>query len=515
MGKRIILALDFDAFYCGVEEKADPSLLDTPFIVYQKNCIATLSYAARNLGLKKLGLVSDAVKRFPNIRLVNGESLAPYREQGKDLWNYVKEMLPGAPIERLGLEEMWIDLTEIVDRNLEKLIDANVLFRGLSEEVEDGLDQGWQLDLTCAAFGEQVVESTSFEGEQSGEFLCEDFFFQTPAKVFPADHGTDMPSFLQTETTDADEFYLDFKLYIASQIAKEIMLKISMCKGYSCSIGVATNKTLAKMVGSINKPGGLTVLIPAAIQDFMNNCHVKKIPYFGSRSRQILRHGMKYNEEDDLKVSTVLDHFSNPDDFISLFPPTQGEKLWDLLHGIDDSQVKITSGVLTQVSIEDTYKTVHSFALAEEALKPIVESLLNQLLVDLIDPDSKSWIAYPTVIRVSGRFASSREALKNRVSHSQSLTSFAPFYKLATMETENERNQLATNLRQLIVIPMLRKLCLNNNLPPSTPYIYFQMLNVAVTGMSSTKPALSYSLAHAKRPHTIRNLDHYFMKHKS
>ena len=73
-----------DAFYCAVEQHYDATLTDdTAFLVYQKNCITTLSYAARNLGLKKLGTVSDAVKTFPGIRFVNGDSLAKYRSEGK------------------------------------------------------------------------------------------------------------------------------------------------------------------------------------------------------------------------------------------------------------------------------------------------------------------------------------------------------------------------------------------------------------------------------------------------
>lgn len=520
MTNKILLALDFDAFYCGVEERFDPSLVGKPFIVYQKNIIATLSYAARDLGLKKLGLVSDAVKKHPYITIVNGESLARYREQGKELWNYIKSVLPGAPIERLGLEEMWIDVTDIVEYNLEGLIEANVLFRGLSEEVEDGMDQGWQLNVATPSSLEHLAASaatsTASEEHEEETFLCEDFFFQTPAKVFPEEHGNEMPKFLQSDSTDPEKFYLDFKLYIASHIAKELMMKLKLCKGYSCSIGVAVNKTLAKMAGSTNKPGGLTLLLPGATLQFMEGCHVKKIPYFGSRSREILKHGMKYTQTEDLKVKTVLDYFrDSPDDFIKLFPPPQGEKLWDLLHGKDDSPVKVSTGSVTQVSIEDTYRTVTSFELAKEALKPIIESLLNQLLTDLIDPDTKTWLLYPTVIRLSARFGHSVSSLKNRVSHSQALTTFAPFYNLPELQTEHERQQLATNLRQQVLVPMLHKLCTTNGvLPSSTPYIYFQLLNVAVTSMSNAKPSLSYSLVHTKRPSSTKTLDHYFTRKK-
>lgn len=519
--QRIIIAVDFDAFYCGVEEHFDPSLVDTPFIVYQKNCVATLSYSARKLGLKKLSTVTEVHKKYPDIRAINGESLARYREQGKALWKYIKSLLPGAPVERLGLEEMWIDVTDIVTLNLESLIEADVLFRGLSEEVEDGLDQGWRLKLSAEVpIGEFDPEfdpeSESFGEEQSNDFLCEDFFFQTPAKVFPSNHGCEMPKFLQTESNNAEDFYLDLKLYIASHIAKEVMTKVYMCMGYSCSMGVATNKALAKMAGSFNKPAGLTVLTSSGVQEFMNSCHVKKIPWFGSKSRWAVINAMKYDSKEELKVSTVLDYFKDDErSFLRLFPPSQGETLWDLLHGIDNSPVKTTTEMQTQISIENTFKTVNTLALAELALKPIVESLVSQITTDLIELDTKSWIGYPTTIRLSARFALSVDTLKGRVSHSQSLTSFAPFYKLCEMQTEHERTLLANNLRQSLVIPMLRKLCFNNNLSPSAPHIHFQMLNVAVTGITQTKPVLSAFSPSSQRSASKRSLDHYFSRTKS
>lgn len=535
MGKRIILAIDFDAFYCGVEEKRDPTLVGVPFIVYQKDCIATLSYAARSLGLKKLGSVAAAVRAHPYLRLVNGESLAPYREQGKRLWEFVRSVLPDCAIERLGLEEMWIDVTELVDSNLNMLIEADVLFRGLGEEVADGLDQGIQLNLTMSATGaptlseaEEPYEFHCKDSEESARlpmkssFLCEDFFFQTPAHVFPVEHGVAMPAFLQTESTDPTEFYLDFKLYIASHIARELMLRISLGLGYSCSIGVATNKTLAKMVGSIHKPGGLTVLVSSAQREFMTTCHVRKVPYFGTKSRHILQNAIGFDSvtDGDLLVGAVLARYDQPQ-FVKLYPLGQGDRLWALLNGIDDAPVRETNRVQKQVSIEDTYKTLTSISLAERALQPLIESLLRQLKVDMIDSDC-IWLGFPTVLRLTVRVATSPSDLQNRVSHSHTLTSFAPFYNLPNLDTDRDITKLAESIRYSLLVPMLHKLCLNNGFSiPNTGPIYFQLLNVAVTGIVPHRPVITS--AAVKLPVTgpvrtiktvgaTKKLDFYFVR---
>jgi DNA polymerase iota len=532
MGKRIILAIDFDAFYCGVEEKRDPTLVGIPFIVYQKDCIATLSYSARALGLHKLGSVAAAVRAHPHVRLVNGESLAPYREQGKRLWTFVRAVLPGCTVERLGLEEMWVDVTALVESNLAALIETDVLFKGLSEEVADGLDQGVRLSLTTAAAPEATTGLEEFNYTESEEssaaapletsFLCEDFFFQTPAHVFPARHGTTMPAFLQTESTDPEEFYLDFKLYIASHIARELMLRISLGLGYSCSVGVATNKTLAKMVGSLHKPGGLTVLISSAVREFMAACHVRKVPYFGAKSRHTLQDAMGHDSarDGDLRVESVLSRYERSQ-FVKLYPPGQGDKLWALLQGEDDAPVLETGHVQKQVSIENTYKEVTSIPKAEQALQPLLESLLRQLRVDMIGDDG-AWLSFPTVLRLSVRVATGPSTLSNRVSHSHTLTSFAPFYLLPELETSSELAKLAEKMRYSLVVPMLHKLCVSHGFRLTDPGpIYFQMLNVAATGVVARKPVITSAAVKpapigpvrpAKPARQSKKLDFYFTR---
>ncbi|KAF5101541.1 hypothetical protein D0Z00_000816 [Geotrichum galactomycetum] len=532
MGKRIILAIDFDAFYCGVEEKRDPTLVGVPFIVYQKDCIATLSYPARELGLHKLGSVAAAVRAHPHVRLVNGESLAPYREQGKQLWSFVRAALPGCTVERLGLEEMWIDVTALVESNLAALIDADVLFKGISEEVADGLDQGVRLSLTTTAAPEATAGREEFNYSDNEEnsvaaplemsFLCEDFFFQTPAHVFPASHGATMPAFLQTESTDPDEFYLDFKLYIASHIARELMLRISLGLGYSCSVGVATNKTLAKMVGSLHKPGGLTVLVSSAVQEFMAACHVRKVPYFGAKSRHILQDAMGHDtdRDGDLRVESVLSRYDRPE-FVKLYPPGQGDKLWALLQGEDNAPVRETSRVQKQVSIEDTYRELTSIPRAEQALQPLLESLLRQLRIDMIDDDG-AWLGFPTVLRLAVRVATGPSTLSNRVSHSHTLTSFAPFYLLPELETNNELTKLAERMRHSLIVPMLHKLCVGQGFRLTGPGpIYFQLLNVAATGVVAHKPVITSAavkpapvgpVRSAKPTRPSKKLDFYFTR---
>lgn len=48
--------------------------------VQQKSLVVTSNYEARKLGVKKLMSVKDAKEKCPQLVLVNGEDLTPYRE---------------------------------------------------------------------------------------------------------------------------------------------------------------------------------------------------------------------------------------------------------------------------------------------------------------------------------------------------------------------------------------------------------------------------------------------------
>lgn len=48
--------------------------------VQQKYIVVTCNYEARKLGVKKMMSVKDAKEKCPQLILVNGEDLTPYRE---------------------------------------------------------------------------------------------------------------------------------------------------------------------------------------------------------------------------------------------------------------------------------------------------------------------------------------------------------------------------------------------------------------------------------------------------
>ena len=90
---RTIIHIDIDCFYAQVEMVKDPSLVDKPLGIQQKNIVVTCNYVARQRGVTKCQYISDALKVCPDLVLVNGEDLAHYRKVMQRFIINFKDML--------------------------------------------------------------------------------------------------------------------------------------------------------------------------------------------------------------------------------------------------------------------------------------------------------------------------------------------------------------------------------------------------------------------------------------
>ncbi|WZH46381.1 DNA polymerase iota subunit [Fusarium acuminatum] len=111
---RIILQFDYDCFYAQVYENQKPELKKLPLGVKQKNCLATCNYNARARGLTKLMPVSEAKRKCPELVLVDGEDLTPFRDMSKTLFNFFKSFSWNHKAERLGFDEVFMGTSKLV-----------------------------------------------------------------------------------------------------------------------------------------------------------------------------------------------------------------------------------------------------------------------------------------------------------------------------------------------------------------------------------------------------------------
>ena len=112
------------------------------------------------------------------------------------------------------------------------------------------------------------------------------------------------------ESMGLDEVYADLSNYcfehnIISEddiikLCKEIKKKIYDVTKLTCSIGIAPNKTLAKICSDYNKPDGLYYLKfnQDSIIEFMKPMNIRKIPFIGNKTEKRLNYLNIYKCED-------------------------------------------------------------------------------------------------------------------------------------------------------------------------------------------------------------------------
>lgn len=140
------------------------------------------------------------------------------------------------------------------------------------------------------------------------------------------------------EQVGIDEAYLDVTERVqgdfdeASAFAQELKREIKEKLGFTCSVGVAPNKLVAKIAADIQKPDGLTVIKPGRVQSFLNPLPVGRLPGIGIKTREKMQ---------VFGISTVEDLAEyDVQSLISQFGRSLGNYFHNASAGIDDDPVQ-------------------------------------------------------------------------------------------------------------------------------------------------------------------------------
>ncbi|KAH7321130.1 hypothetical protein B0I35DRAFT_477645 [Stachybotrys elegans] len=442
---RVILQFDYDCFYAQVFENRNPALRAEPLGVRQKNILATCNYNARRLGVRKLMLVSEAKKLCPNLILVDGEDLTPFRDTSKLLFNFLRSRSWNNKVERLGFDEVFMDVTDIIDYNL-SCINKSSLDRSFFQISREDPLQGFECDLTSIA------------GCTEG----------------------DAPEGLDKE----NHTYL--RLLLGSHLGLHLRRKLEDDFGYTSTCGISTNKLLSKLVGARNKPRNQTTLLALSderVAAFMDAHELRKIPGIGTKTADILEAhvtaaGPLDSRNDDLALTAEAKPAASvvtagqvrqcsslsPGLLESLLGGPGAEKgvggrVWGLLHGVEPAEIREASDYPSQISIEDTYKGLKTLSEITHELKKLSGSLLRRMRIDLVvDADDEHrtyrWLAKPKTLRLTIRSwppaGVGQSQNFSRVSRSGPLPSFV-------FDTGAEVEHLAERLVAEALLPLFQR----------------------------------------------------------
>lgn len=454
---------DYDCFYASVFEVEQPTLKSLPLAVQQKQIVVTCNYEARRRGLHKLQLIKDAKRICPDVVIVLGEDLTKFRDASKDLYSFVRGFIWGGRVERLGFDELSLDVTEMIDYNVQ-LLNSN--------------------DLTNAFFHLDRKDPTVGFAYDATRFLG--------ATYPPMEDGTVVPPEISS---------LDMRLLLGSHLIGYLRSRMEHEKGFTATGGVSTSKLLAKLVGSVHKPNNQTTLLPpyesqsdsegSNVTQFMDAHEIRKIPGIGSRLAQKLRlkvTGQTTGEENvtvrDVRLfpgmgpSTLEKTLGGPG-----APKGIGMKVWSILHGVDNTDVLEARDLPTQISIEDTYGRgrLDTIENVRRELEVLARSLIRRMRTDLLDKTDSTapqprWLAHPRTLRLSTRPRNppetdgARSYNWNRISRSAPLPSFV-------FHVDENIDAIAERLVHEHAMTMFRKL------HPEKSGWDLQLMNIAVTNL--------------------------------
>ncbi|HZW55446.1 MAG TPA: DNA polymerase IV [Nitrososphaerales archaeon] len=180
------------------------------------------------------------------------------------------------------------------------------------------------------------------------------------------------------EQVSIDEAFLDVSRTAgtyegAEKIARLIKseLKEKERGALTCSIGIAPNKSSAKIAADFGKPDGLTVVLPQALKKFLAPLPVSAITGIGNKTEAFL---------DSIGVRTIADlQAMQGEELVKHFGKT-GVWLWGVANGLERIPVRGREG-MKSLSAEHTFdRDVEDKALVMEKLGELAERLHGRLV---------------------------------------------------------------------------------------------------------------------------------------
>lgn len=178
------------------------------------------------------------------------------------------------------------------------------------------------------------------------------------------------------EDRGIDEIYIDLSGVDGEShaLADRLRAAVFAATGLSCSIGIAPNKTLAKIASDLDKPGGVTVLTDAHWRDRIWPLPVRKINGIGPKaSERLTRLGIEHIGE----LAAAPEAF-----LISHFGEASGRWMHRVANGIDPRPV-VTESEPKSVSRESTFERDLHVRHDRAALSEIFTDLCMRVAADL------------------------------------------------------------------------------------------------------------------------------------
>lgn len=268
-------------------------------------------------------------------------------------------------------------------------VDMDAFFVAVEELLNPAL-RGKAVAVGGSPDGRGVVASASYQARKFGihsampsfqaKRLCPNLIFVPAHYEDYANYSDAVAQIMdryapQVDWVSIDEAYLNFygceRLYgpIAS-VAEQLRSSIQKELHLSASIGVASNRLLAKVASDFAKPGGLLLILPGYEANFLKPLPIRALPGIGEKMETELK---------QMGIKTVGELAAMPLDLLQSAFGSYGYALSKHAHGIDQPfrmPIEESKSISRELTLEqDTVDEEHLSAI----LHLLIEKAGNEL----------------------------------------------------------------------------------------------------------------------------------------
>lgn len=350
---RVIMHIDMNAFFPACEELRDASLKGKAHAVIMtpekegelitRGAVASCSYEARKYGVRSAMSLSRAMELCPGLLLrpVDKEYYSSVSQQVMRLLEEYADAL-----EQTSIDEAFVDCTKKITmlqkkKPLHEAIDQSDDYLSHDEAGEMG---GSSVNLI-------PTSKSKLESTQSSN----------PAKLQQKQQPNSITPPESAFGTDINSSVKEYALKIKSSIREQ-------CNGLICSIGVANNKSTAKIASDFQKPDGLTIVYPQDTLTFLSKLNVDQISGIGIKTAKMLK---------DMDINTIGE-LSGTDvqKLLEKFGKKQGLWMWQIANGRESEPV-VRRGDNLSLSAEETL--LEPINSRDEILEILLHSLTDDI----------------------------------------------------------------------------------------------------------------------------------------
>lgn len=239
-----------------------------------------------------------------------------------------------------------------------------------------------------------VVATCSYEARKYGvrsampagiaKSLCPELIFVQPNFEKYKKASDDVMSVLKqftnlVEQVSIDEAYIDLteasddNIDVAIEIGERIRERIREITGLTATIGLSTNKFVAKVASSIKKPNSLNVVRSENVYDFISDLKISEFRGIGSKTEEIfIEKGIKNGF--DLRNTSI-------EDLRGMVGEARANWFYAISRGVDSRKVETEKDPRKSIGLSKTYaKDIKTNRLGAIMLIDLATKLTNMMV---------------------------------------------------------------------------------------------------------------------------------------